>query len=435
MNASSFEGTIFSFTPTQITIVLTDWVLAYSVYLFLSGFFSVKQRKNKVIEIISYQLFWIVGSVQYLYCNTIFANILFNLIATFLLTLNYEGKLQFRIIAPLMIYITSSIVEVVTAGFNVSAYFFKSPEGTIPIVSVLEDRVLILMLSALVSKLKNIRDGEKIPGIYWAAFIALPVITFVFILIFITVPISYLQFMLCTSLILLLDVLIYFVFDRMLYLQQKNRKALMFDLQNESYRQQLEIMNEALKNTKLIRHDIKNQMLVIQGLLEKKDIDGALTHLQTMTHEWSSSRQTINTGNIEIDSLINFKLAQAEQQHIHATTNISIPEHIALRPFDTATIIGNLFDNALDALSHVDEDKRTLTITLRYSKGRLFIVFTNQFEGELAWDNDLPQTNKTDTTHHGIGLSDIKKTAEKYNGQLTITAKNGKFTSTVMMYV
>lgn len=435
MSGISFCGFFSLFTATQITVVLTDWIFSYTVYRFLSAFFPVKQRKNKIIEIISYFLFWIIGSIQFLFCNTIAANIIYNLLSVFLITFNYNGKMQIRILAPLMIYVTGAAVEFLTAGFNTTAYFLKSPEGSITIANIIEDRILFFTAGTLVSKLKNIKDGEIIPAIYWAAFIAIPILTFIFVPILLSVPLSYIQFIICTGLIFILDVLIYFVFDRMLYLQQKNRKSLVYDLQNESYRQQLDIMNESLKNTKVMRHDIKNQMLVIQGLLEKKDIEGALNHIQTITNEWSFSRKTINTGNVEIDSLINFKLSQAEQLHIAVTTNISIPEKIALRPFDTAALIGNLFDNAFDALKQIEESSRLLSITLRYSKGRLFIVFSNQYKNELRWKDGYPQSQKTDAAHHGIGLKEIENIAALYNGQLTIVAENGKFAATVMMYV
>src|SRR5574344_1339786 len=161
MSGISLCGFFLPFTMTQITVVLTDWIFAYTVYRFLSAFFPVKQEKNKTVEIVSYFLFWIIGSIQFLFCNTIVANIIYNLLSVFLITFNYDGKMQIRILAPLMIYVTGAAVEFMTAGFNTNAYFLKSPEGSVTIANIIEDRILFFTVGTLVSKLKNIKVTKQ----------------------------------------------------------------------------------------------------------------------------------------------------------------------------------------------------------------------------------------------------------------------------------
>ena len=47
--------------------------------------------------------------------------------------------------------------------------------------------------------------------------------------------------------------------------------------------------------------------------------------------------------------------------------------------------------------------------------------------------SEFPVTDKKDKKAHGIGLSNIKNTAEKYHGGVDWSVENKKFTLTVML--
>ena len=70
-----------------------------------------------------------------------------------------------------------------------------------------------------------------------------------------------------------------------------------------------------------------------------------------------------------------------------------------------------------------------------------FIEIENSFDGKLSINEatGLPETSKSDKKSHGIGLSNIQKSAQKYFGDIDIeiTSNNGiqYFNLTVMMKV
>jgi len=74
-------------------------------------------------------------------------------------------------------------------------------------------------------------------------------------------------------------------------------------------------------------------------------------------------------------------------------------------------------------------------------EGRLFFIeAANDFVGTLFWDDsgELPVTSKQDKAMHGMGLTNIRRCARKYKGEIDIqvTEENGKkrFLLTVMLY-
>ena len=62
----------------------------------------------------------------------------------------------------------------------------------------------------------------------------------------------------------------------------------------------------------------------------------------------------------------------------------------------------------------------------------------NDFAGELQWAGELPATTKGDKAHHGIGLENITRCAQKYKGSMDIEVVKGenrqRFRLTVMLY-
>lgn len=57
----------------------------------------------------------------------------------------------------------------------------------------------------------------------------------------------------------------------------------------------------------------------------------------------------------------------------------------------------------------------------------LLIRFENYYEGELAFDRNLPVTTKKEATFHGYGLRSLQHTVHKYGGELDINVEDNWF--------
>ena len=60
-------------------------------------------------------------------------------------------------------------------------------------------------------------------------------------------------------------------------------------------------------------------------------------------------------------------------------------------------------------------------------KGFIMIRFENYFEGELDYDNELPETTKSDSQNHGFGLKSIRYSVQKYGGAVRISNNDNWF--------
>ena len=106
--------------------------------------------------------------------------------------------------------------------------------------------------------------------------------------------------------------------------------------------------------------------------------------------------------------------------------------------YDIAVILNNALENAFEACQTLTGEK---TIYLHsYLKGNLFFIeIENDFANPITFNEDtgLPESHKPDKNNHGIGLTNIQKSAKKYLGDIDIeiSSNNGRqrFNLTVMM--
>ena len=91
----------------------------------------------------------------------------------------------------------------------------------------------------------------------------------------------------------------------------------------------------------------------------------------------------------------------------------------------------------LEACSKVPEGSRYISVSSRQKRKFFLIEVKNSFEGEIVMDADtnLPISTKRDRNDslHGIGLSNVKREAEKYMGDVDIKVKKHEFSVTVKL--
>ncbi len=99
---------------------------------------------------------------------------------------------------------------------------------------------------------------------------------------------------------------------------------------------------------------------------------------------------------------------------------------------DIYAMFGNMFDNAIEAVRALGEDKRVIGLTVARTKGFVVVRMYNTFSGALVYDGGLPVTTKRDASGHGFGLKSIRYIAGSYGGEMRIDDKGGIFTVTVL---
>ena len=248
-------------------------------------------------------------------------------------------------------------------------------------------------------------------------------------------------------LILCLLTIIYGVklFQDMIYLNRERNSRVILEKQVGSMQEQLAEMEHIHFGIRSMKHDMKNTLTVIMQLADQSGNAGN-TELQAYLSELNQTFDRLEfrykTGNTVVDTLLSMKYHEIMRTIPDLQLNadkLLFPENLLIQSYDIGIILGNALDNAIEACKKqkAEEPEAETYINLStFSKGKMFFIeVANSFDGEVMRrkGTEFPVTTKPDKKVHGIGLTNIKNTAEKYHGGVDWAVKNKVFTLTVML--
>ena len=79
------------------------------------------------------------------------------------------------------------------------------------------------------------------------------------------------------------------------------------------------------------------------------------------------------------------------------------------------------------------DEERVVSISTLSKEGFIRIHEENFFDGDLIYENNVLKTTKQNKHDHGFGVKSIKLIEEKYHGDISISAKNGKFILDILL--
>ncbi|WP_029319772.1 sensor histidine kinase [Butyrivibrio sp. AE3004] len=195
------------------------------------------------------------------------------------------------------------------------------------------------------------------------------------------------------------------------------------------YRYSLEI-DERIKKE---RHELKNNYLYIQTLLNEKKYDELNKYLTDSIGEKLDNLSDISTGNTMIDYIINRKISEARKQHIKIYTEITLPASILVDDESFCTIFLNLFNNAMEACQKVESPD--IHILLKVVQNYLCCEIKNKADLDEINSNPDLSTTKEDSENHGLGLKIVRETVESSDGIFQTLVEGNYFVGKFMLPV
>lgn len=190
------------------------------------------------------------------------------------------------------------------------------------------------------------------------------------------------------------------------------------------------VLNKAYSENAKTFHDMHNHIGAVRSLLTAEKYDKAIEYLDNLQKPVSGIAATVWTGDETVDYLINSRIATAQNEGISFETQIEFPKGTNIGSADLCAVLGNLLDNAFDAVrKDKTTENRRISLTIRRINRMLIIKIVNTFNGEINLSGGKLRTTKTDGGLHGWGVVSARTAAEKYDGTITTTAENDIFTA------
>lgn len=180
------------------------------------------------------------------------------------------------------------------------------------------------------------------------------------------------------------------------------------------------------------RHDYRNHIQMMKVLAANGDMDALKVYLDELDTDLNTVDTVVKTGNPMADAILNSKISLARSRNIPTQVDAHIPVKLKMSELDLCCIIGNLFDNAMEASMALPEEKRMIRVYMDMKGTQLYISFTNFTAAKkLSKVGRGFKTSKGEG--HGFGLVRIDDIVSRYDGYLSRNSEDGAFTTEILI--
>ncbi len=395
-----------------ILFLLNNLLGTYITYRFIRVLLPVRRMEKKRILVL-FALYYVINSSTFFLVKNDFVMLFSNMICLIvIICLGYEASIVRKLLSI-------SLVLVLGASIEEAAWYFVDWFGEARPLSVsLISNLILNVLVILLEKFFSARSKAVLPIGNSLLLTGIPGASIVLILVLnMGVFLDEKVLALGMSVIVLMNIFVFFLYAKLTEAYQRELERLTLNQQVRMYENQMGLMEESRLQTKAVRHDMKNHFLLLQKFIREGSYGEAEEYLKEIDANLQVEKEYVRTGNNAVDSILNYYLEIAEENGAGITLDVKIPDSLPVNAFDMNVILGNLMQNAVEALSRCQEPKE-LRVSLRMQKNLLQIGISNSFNGKAIRRGEKLLTLKEDHENHGIGMENIRNAVHKYDGEL-----------------
>lgn len=403
-----------------------------NIYIFfrVAKLFVSKKDNPIFLQTVVYAMVWMINCIvrfcfDNMYLTTLSLFFLL-LIAIFIL---YNGS----VIGKLLAVISTIAFGIVFEEFVWRLLSWLGDGSPNKAAGSLLSSFLYIVLILLIERIFYVEKAEYISKSSYYNFVLILMGSIVLVEVLASVEEKYEWILIGLSAICLINISTFFLYDKVNEVFREKVESQVMEekiLMNEN---QLELMKQSQENIRSLWHDMKNHLLLLDTYLKQKDYEGASGYIANIEEYMHVPGQYVNSGNHEVDAVLNYRLGKAEKIGCQVETKLTVPDTSFMPAFDLNMILGNLLDNAMEALEHVKE--KELSVKLTYNKGILVIHICNTFDGTIHHKDGAFLTRKKDRGNHGLGLHNVEYIVKKYNGEQNIQIDENMFCISIILYL
>ncbi len=310
---------------------------------------------------------------------------------------------------------------------DTDGFFYRILSIELPNIFML----VLIILIGMFTKAKN----KAVPIRYWLMLMTVPVTT----LGTLTVYQYYIDrlapgdeiniyIIISTVGLVFINVLIFTLFSKLQNQIEIQRNSDILNMQMRLEKQSFKRIEESYNRTRELRHDLKNHIFTLKGIAENGSKEELLDYLEKMTDAVEEATYISMSKNTAVDAVLNEKLIYAQKNQISTQFDINSLEKISISSMDVCTILSNALDNAVEACLKIENVKdRYIDLKINDSEGEMIISVKNPSLYAPKRRAGAYISAKKDKEHHGLGLKSIKRTVDKYNGDMLVKYEKGVF--------
>ena len=420
-----------------VAFIVASVVQVVIMYTYFSSIF--KMRYSKVITIFACITLALLN-LSLIFSESAIVNIVVSTLTLVILVLFFSGGLINRLIFAVFMLIAGVISEfavgyilIYVSGVSPDYVQFGTPEF---IYGLMFSRTLLAIIARIISGIARNKKLPKHKLIHWISLIVPPTGALVVLYNFMYLRTHSTVDMISSIIVMLTGIIVITVYSKILLDYEAELKNRYLEELLEHYRYQYFLAEKSEKIISKTKHDIKNILIGFQADLKSQNTDNVQAEIVKLLGEIDSFDGPAASGNLLIDSIINYKASVARRNRIFFSMDLRIPQELKLDSIAICQILGSALDNAIEATDHIeDEESRIVQINASYEHNTFILQVINPYKADVIVDsNGNLLSTKRSYDKDGIGLNTIKSVIAEYDGDLQIDFGNNSFRLSIMLY-
>ena len=418
---------MLDFIICALTNLFRIFLIGRCASIFLGA--DVDKKKKHIV----YGCFFVINTVLFWEFHTVWINMICNLMGIGAIVWLYTKSVRTNLFITGTIYLVNCGCDVAATSLFVNYRDGGAYNQIYAVISLF----LIFMCELVIEKIITIhKDAEDAQNI---SLVLMPICsTIVITLLIYTDTCTDIGLTIVSIGLLIANFLMLYLYNLLLHSISQQYEMEMLKTQLQAYANQLNVVLRGEEKIKALRHDIKHHLSELMLLANKHDVAEIQKYIDEMNSFLKNPNEIVSSGNLEIDSVLNFMLQKAEKELKTVDIKVMLPEKVR-HSFDINVMLGNLLENAIKAAGKTEN--KYLSVHIKLKRGILKVKIENSFESsyilrkEQNRKDTILKTTKPFTKQHGIGLKNVKKIVEKYNGTMAVTAQKGIFCVNLLLYM
>lgn len=186
--------------------------------------------------------------------------------------------------------------------------------------------------------------------------------------------------------------------------------------------ERLDSNSENEKRLKMLRHDIKYNILLLNDYIHGNKLEEAEKLLGSLIADIDKSTPKTYCGNHAVNVVLSYYSYRAEERQIQLDASMRLPEKLNVSENDLALVLSNGLDNAINAVENCADKK--IVVKSFIEDGKIYLEIKNPVSSSITFDGKFPCSNQEG---HGFGTKSMATVVEKYGGVYSFTVENGYF--------
>lgn len=385
-------------------------LLVSAVFGAVKGFVNIFVLKQIVlILIVAIFMFW---------------HIKINIKKSLILAVLYQALLLATDFIAFLIYYSGLVSNGETTGL---IYLLEN------VLVVLFGKMLLYFCVLIIKKKFGKKSTEMLVDSEWLKFLFFPIFTIIIMVAMFSVfgyvettKQIYLLFIIAFGMAGM-NIVEFYLINDIIEREIKLHENKIFQIQVKNQTEMYRSVSESFDSQKRKTHEYKNQIVCIESLLVNKKYPELEKYVKEIYGHLDKELDAINTNNVIVNAILNTKYREADAKGIVFVFRVNDLSQVKIKDEDVVTILSNLLNNAIEACEECD-DKKVIKLKFVNEDGMIIIAVKNTFNHPICYeDGEIKSSKISGTEVHGIGIKNIIKTIEKYNGSYIIEDNKSEF--------